>query len=271
MPYDRRVIWRALIAAALLVAGCGSTSRASTAPASAPPGARGTASPAAGLTYVMFGDSWPYGAHCGGCTPFPELLTDSFASAAGEPVTLRNLTTDGGTAEELASQMQSVPTIQNTIAGGDIIVIAIGANDLVPALESAGGGTCGGTDGLDCFRAVADKLRTAYDHMLTEIDTLRSGRPTAVRMVTTSNEFLGDPGLVALLGADFGETTGVTVTKLDRDIECEVAMAHHAVCVDLGVALNGPDLLTPNDVNQQATMQQVADAILATGLDELHP
>ena len=36
-----------------------------------------------------------------------------------------------------------------------------------------------------------------------------------------------------------------------------------------GLALNGPDLLVPVDVNLQEGMQAVADAILATGVDEL--
>lgn len=50
---------------------------------------------------------------------------------------------------------------------------------------------------------------------------------------------------------------------------CEVAASHNAVCVDIALALNGPDLLQPRDVNTQEAMQAVADAILATGLDEL--
>ena len=88
-------------------------------------------------------------------------------------------------------------------------------------------------------------------------------------MVTTSNEFLADPALIELFGADFGAVGGVAVTKMNRHAQCEVAAAHHAICIDLGAALNGPKLTTPQDVNTQAAMQKVADAILAAGLPEL--
>lgn len=269
------------IAVVFLVVACGGTQPASpgatsaASPGSAPsaPAASVVRAPsptsAAGLTYVAFGDSWPYGAHCNGCTPFPVLLVDGLAAATGKHIDFRNLVTDGGTAEALAQQIQALPAIQAQIAAADIIVIAIGGNDLEPAFIASEAGRCGGMDDLDCFRAVGKTLRTAYDEMLAKIESLRAGRPTAVRLIAGSNEYLADPYLVDLLGADFGKTKGVTVTRLLRDLTCEVAVAHHARCVDLGPALNGPDLLTPNDVNQQSTMQLVADEILAVGLHEL--
>ena len=269
---------------ALFVAGCGApagsatpsvgaTSSAAVATPLATPAVPASdgagASAEAGLTFVMFGDSWPYGAHCNGCQPFPSLLDVAYAAITGLPIDFQNDTTNGGTAQELAATMRSDPAIQAHIEAADIIVIAIGGNDLEPAFASYAAGNCGGRDRLDCFRTVAATLRTAYDGMLAAIDGLRAGRPTAVRMVTTSNEFLSDQGLIAKFGADFGKTSGVTITQMNRDVECEVAVRHRAVCVDLGAALNGPDLTTPNDVNTQATMQQVADAIAASGLGEL--
>ena len=63
--------------------------------------------------------------------------------------------------------------------------------------------------------------------------------------MTNSNEFLADPGLIDAMGAGFGKAGGVVVTKMNRDVECEVAAAHQAKCVDLWLALNGPDLLRP--------------------------
>jgi hypothetical protein len=84
--------------------------------------------------------------------------------------------------------------------------VRCGSSSAVDSQRGDAAGTCGGADKLDCFRAVATTLRTAYDAMLTEIDGLRVGRPTAVRMVTGSNEFLTDAELIGLLGADFGKT-----------------------------------------------------------------
>lgn len=56
---------------------------------------------------------------------------------------------------------------------------------------------------------------------------------------------------------------------MNRDVQCEVAASHGAACVDLGPVFNGPDLAVPNHLNAQDEMHVVADAILASGLDEL--
>jgi hypothetical protein len=88
-------------------------------------------------------------------------------------------------------------------------------------------------------------------------------------MVTTSNEFLADPDLISFFGSEFGPVGGAAITKMNRDAQCEVAAAHHVMCIDLGLALNGPKLAVPQDVNTQDAMQKVADAILAAGLPEL--
>ena len=261
----RRPVATAGIAGMVLLSACtvasSPSAEGSLLPVSATPGRQ--------LTYVAFGDSWPYGAHCNGCRPFPELVADGLPALTDATITFDNAVTNGGTAQELAARMETDATIRDEIGAADLIVIATGGNDLGPAFEAYSAGTCGGADGLDCFRAVRDQLRTAYDTMLTEIDELRAGQRTAVRMVTTSNEFLADPALIELFGPDFGATGGVAITMMNRDAQCETAEAHGAVCVDLGLALNGPDLTTPQDVNTQDAMQRVADAILAVGLPEL--
>jgi lysophospholipase L1-like esterase len=220
-------------------------------------------------TYAAFGDSWPYGAHCNGCRPFPGLYAEGLATATGRRIEFVNRTTNGGTAQQLLATMKVSEPIRTVIGRADILVIAIGGNDLEPAFEASAAGSCGGADQLDCFRDITETLRATFDGMLAEIETLRDGRPTAIRLVTMANEFLTDEGLIDVLGAEFGKTSGVTITRMLRDMQCEVAAAQHAVCVDLGLALNGPDLLVPMDVQTQAGMQAVADAILATGLDEL--
>ena len=142
-------------------------------------------------------------------------------------------------------------------------------NGFEPAFNLSMAGNCGGADQLDCFRKVAEGWRISFDEMLTEIEVLRKGQPTAIRLVATSNEFLADRGLIEAFGEDFGKTSGVAITQINRDVLCEIAAKHNAKCVDLGLALNGPDLLRPQDVNTQEAMQAVADALLASGLDEL--
>ena len=180
-----------------------------------------------------------------------------------------NLTTNGGTSQSLLKSIQTSQKTREAIMSADIIVIATGGNDFAPAFNLSVAGNCGGADQLDCFRDVAEGYRISFDKILTEIEGLRNGQPTAIRLVANSNEFLADPLLIEPLGADFGKTSGVAITQMNRDVLCEIAAKHNIQCIDLGLVLNGPDLLRPQDVNTQEAMQAVADAILASGLDEL--
>ncbi len=276
-------IWIA-VAMALVLAGCTTSTVSPSSAASASSAVSASVAPSASSgpswTLVVFGDSWPNGGHCNGCNPWPGLYADGLATTTGRHIEFVNrtghldksglsLTTGGGTAQELLQAFKSSESIRATIADADIIVISIGDNDYEPAFNAYVAGSCGGLDQLDCFRALSDTLRVLWDGLLTEIDGLRDGKPTAVRMVTTANEYLTDPGLIELFGPEFGKTGGVVITTMMRDTECQVADAHHARCVDLGLALNGPDRLVPVDTNTQESMQLVADTILATGLDEL--
>jgi hypothetical protein len=222
-------------------------------------------------TYVAFGDSWPYGAHCNGCQPFPGLYAMGLKAATGHEIDFINLVENGGTSASLLADFREMSAYRDAIAKADIIMISTGANDGEPAGAAWKDGTCGGEDGLDCFREIAEGWRLNFDAMLTEIDTLRVGKPTAIRLVTNSNEFLADPGLIEFFGPDFGPNEGATYTAMHHDVLCEVAAAHSAQCVDLRPVLNGSNFDQPQDVNTQEAMQAVADALVASGLAELEP
>lgn len=226
-----------------------------------------TAEPA--LTVLAFGDSWPYGAHCNGCVPFPELYVEGLKEELGREVELVDLVTNGGTSASLLESLRGDESYRDPVTQADVVMISTGANDMEPAGQSWKAGTCGGADGLDCFRALGAEWQANFDQMLDEIDELRAGEPTAVRLVTNSNEFLSDPGLIDYFGADFALTGGATITALHHDALCAAAAEHDDVCVDLRPVLNGPTLDQPQDVNTQHAMQAVADALVASGLQEL--
>ena len=59
------------------------------------------------------------------------------------------------------------------------------------------------------------------------------------------------------------------IFALVQDVLCQVAAKHGAMCVDLRPVVNGPTLDKPYVVGTQEEMQTVADALLASGLDEL--
>jgi len=220
-------------------------------------------------TYVAFGDSWPYGAHCNGCKPFPVLYADALAATTDHSINFVNLTTNGGTSQSLLEGIQTSQKIRDAVKSADIIVISTGGNDLEDAFGLFAVGNCSGADHFDCFRMVGDVWRTSFDGILTEINTLRAGKPTAIRLVTNSNEALSDPGLIEIFGTKDSSGGGAFITNLHHGVLCDVAAKHGATCVDLRPVLNGPNFDKPQDVNTQEAMRAVADAILASGLDEL--
>lgn len=271
------------VAVALVVVACGgiastptnsSALPAITSPAlslTVPSPSAMSASPSSGLlswTYVALGDSWPAGGHCGGCRPFPVLYRDGLAASTGRRIDFVDFT-NAGTAKSLLQDVRTSVTVRDAIRRADIVMISTGGNDLEPALVAASAGTCGGEDQLDCFRDVVAPMRPSFEGIVTEIELLRNGRPTAIQLVTGVNEFLTDPGLIDAVGPAYAKTHGVAITKMLADVQCEVAAKHTATCIDLGLALNGPDLLRPVDSSTQATMQAVADVLLASGLPEL--
>jgi hypothetical protein len=89
-------------------------SQAASPTATSSTGSVDSASPARSL--VAFGDSWPYGAHCNGCTPFPDLYAEALNPEA--PTEFTNLTENGGTTDSLLSEMQSSEPYRTAIKGG---------------------------------------------------------------------------------------------------------------------------------------------------------
>lgn len=263
------------LAASILVAvaliGCAADTGAPPSPtptATATPTATPTPVPESALDYLMFGDSWPHGAHCP-CTPYPDLIAEGLEAELGEPIGYVNRTTNGGTSADLLSDFQSASWVRDDIADAELIVVSTGANDLEPAFEAYGRGDCGGDDGLDCFRLVAEQWRANFDGMLSVVDELRAGEPTATLILTNANEFLADPMLIRAFGREFGLGGGATITAMHHDSLCAAAAAHGATCVDLRPVLNGPDFTTPQNVNTQDAMQRVADAVIAQAIVEL--
>jgi hypothetical protein len=63
-------------------------------------------------------------------------------------------------------------------------------------------------------------------------------------------------------------TFGSKVFKALNDAACDAARVHQASCVDVRRVLNVPTLHQPVDENSAASMQAVADALLATEIRE---
>jgi hypothetical protein len=97
-----------------------------------------------------------------------------------------------------------------------------------------------------------------FDAILREIERLRAGKPTAIRLVDAANPFVSDPSMAPDLPKDVAATKGALTFKLLNDALCHNAAKHHAVCVDVRPILNGPTLDKPVDENSPASMRAVA-------------
>jgi hypothetical protein len=237
------------------------------------PPAKTSAAPEA-LTFVALGDSWPEGAHCGYCMTFAGRYADGLKTLAGRPVDFVDLTGDaqpffqtagGGTASLLQALRQD-SSFREQVASGDVIMIATEPNELGRAFDPYAHGHCG--EEFACVQRLEGFWLRNFDAILDEIDRVRGTRPTAIRLVSAANFFVSDPSATKGLPPDAMEF-GVKYFEALNTAECQAARTHDATCVDVRPILNGPTLDQPVDENSPASMQAVADALLATGLPEL--
>lgn len=255
-----------LALAAVVAGGCGGSgesTRTDTAPAAAP------------LTVVSLGDSWPEGAHCGGCRTFAGRYADGLRADGARRVTFVDLAgqaqpyfeQEGGGTASLVHALED-PAFAQQVAPGDVIVIATGPNELDRALVPYRNGDCAKTDDYECLAELEAFWRDNFAAILDEIERLRAGKPTAVRIVSAANVFVSEPEIAAGLPAD-ATAFGARLFEALNDAGCAAARTHDAVCVDVRPVLNGPTLDQRVDENSTESMQAVADALLSTGLDDL--
>lgn len=261
----RRASVVAVLVALLVMGGaCSGQPGAGTPPGSSPPDgsppvpvtprapSEASGSEASGseaLSLVVFGDSWGFGAHCAGCTPWPRLLPADYRAAEKVEVTLTDLTENGGDSTSLVDELKNNAEYRDAVADADIVVVNMGLNDLEKTADPA---------------KLTSMWSKNLDAMLDIVDKLRAGQPTAVRMVGVSNEYLSDAGLRAGLGDSASK-----IFQSFNQVSCAVAADHGGQCVDLRSVLNGVDGQQATDPNSQESMNAVASAVAAAGLDEL--
>ena len=274
MKLTRGSVAGLMLAAALLLSSCGGD------PAEPSPQDEAPTSKAEepGLSYVAFGDSWPEGAHCSGCQTFAHLYEAELEALADKPVTLTDLLgsrepglIDGAPAGSgtLLESLRSNEVTRAAVEDADVILIATGPNELEQALGPSLEGKCGGSDGSDCIKELGRMWSENFDAILDEIDQLRAGRPTVVRLVSAANVFVSEPAINEGLPEDFATTNGALIFERLAKAMCDAASGHDAVCVDVRPILNGRTLDQPVDENSEVAMRAVTDALVAEGLPEL--
>ena len=169
------------------------------------PSAAAVSSSGPSWTYVAFGDSWPYGATATAARHFPSSMPRS-CRHDWAPHRFRQSRDERRHGTGSSRRFQGVPGDPRQPRARRHRRDRDRWECPRRGVRASVAGTCGGADKLDCFRTITEILRASFNGMLTEIERLRNGQPTVVRLVTMSNEFLADPDLIGALGADFGRT-----------------------------------------------------------------
>jgi lysophospholipase L1-like esterase len=158
------------------------------------------------------------------------------------------------------------------VAHADLVTVTIGANDFAMAQSDYFAGTCGGGDGLDCFRTTLPSLHANLTTVLDRIRTLAAGHPVGVRVTNYWNVF--EDGEVAQQrhGDAFVDDSD-QLTQEANAVICDAAGRAGAVCIDIDTAFKraspGGDptgLLAPDgDHPNQAGHELIAATVAAAG------
>lgn len=184
-----------------------------------------TAAPAL-ASVVGFGDSVMAGAGCD-CDDFLVQAGDLLDARTGRQVTTTNHGTNGETAAGLLQDLQGDDASAAQIGRADVIVLTIGANDLVPLVSTWQDDGCD----ADCYTPAVQAMGKRLTALLAIVD--REKKPGAAVLVTSYwNVFEdGDVGRDDYGTGFLGWSDQVT-RSANRTI-CRAAAGAKATCVDL--------------------------------------
>lgn len=236
------------VVTALLLAGC--SGNGSGGESNGP--SVSTSTPADELRMVVLGDSTAGSDTCPGCTIYSEQLATAMEDRLGVDVKIDNLAwaVTNPRPAEVAAVLHFVradSAARDSVAAAEAIVITIGHNnlaynrlddpcDVAPAYPRV--------KWKSLTHKCIDKANAEYgrglDALLTEIDHLRRGRPTMVRVTTVYNSVIGDLVDPTWNSSDAIEPSTYAVEKMVHT-QCQVAARHGALCADTYHVLNGHD------------------------------
>jgi lysophospholipase L1-like esterase len=225
------------------------------------------------IRVTAIGDSVTAGTACQ-CTAFPALYAAALARDAGSDVEVFNDGQGGETSRDVEDDLRDDLSERAEIAGSDVVVVTIGANDFGDHYDKVTNAACGGDDQLDCVR---DELSALQGNLQTIMDTIRSlrgNRSTAILITGYWNVFQ-DGEVARKLMPEAGLAGTAALTVVANQTMLLVAEHNEATYIDLYRAFKGsdgqadptallaPDGDHPNAVGHQLIAQTLLDAGVA--------
>lgn len=242
----------ALLATALLTA-------AGTADPPAPP-QRGAGGP---LRVVGIGDSVTAGNACN-CVDFVRLYARALTSR-GTPATASNLGAGGLTSTQLLDELGRPGPLRDAVAGGDVLLVTIGANDLYPALQQWSNGGCPPS----CWGPQVARVGATVGQLVSLAKKLRGDPHEQVLVTGYWNVFDDGDEAAAARGTAYLAWSDRLSRALNAAL-CDAARRTGATCVDLYTPFKGdgsrnptPLLAADGDHPNAAGHRLIAGALLA--------
>ena len=216
------------------------------------------------ITVVGIGDSVTAGKNCD-CQNFVELYARSLASTRSVKTSSVNLGVSGWTSTQLLQSLTRPGAFRDQVAKADILLVTIGANDLVPleTLQSAGCAT-------NCYSALVTSVGQNVRRIVAAARQARTGHPATILVTNYWNVFQdGDVG-TAENGAAFQRWSDLLTRASGAQI-CDGALRAGATCVDLYEPFKGDGSRNPTsllasdgDHPSPAGHQLIASTLLAS-------
>ncbi len=225
---------------------------------------------------VALGDSVTSGYGCG-CVSFPQSYGNDISRIRGWPMSVDNLGESGMDSADLLDRLDDRGAhFDGAVAGADIVLVTIGANDFSPEHDAVTQGDCFADKNAECVRDELAQMQKNVSEILTRIGKLRAGLPTTVLVTGYWNVFeSGDVARSLYPSAGIAATR--QLTRQVNDVLRNVTARSGDTYVDLFAALTRPasggnmtNLLAPDgDHPNAAGHSLIARQLVAAGLPGL--
>jgi lysophospholipase L1-like esterase len=169
---------------------------------------------------------------------FMDVFATELESSTGSRVNLRVLTDNDATSRKVREQLTKDANYRAAVSQADVIVLSLGGNDTDP-FGVFPKGTCSRVQpAAACLAAYDPELSRNYEAILTSIEGLRAGKPTAIRVTSMDNPFVGwSEAPTPAFGRDFF----AQVASAETAAIFAVAAKHGAKSVDFLHVFSGRD------------------------------